>query len=63
MSEKSREANTVGTKEAGKMLGLAPSTVAKKCRDKVFPNARQDGYGSPWQIPISDIENYLLKRK
>lgn len=61
MSEKSHEANTVGTKEAGKLLGIQPRTVASKCRKNEFPNARQDGDRSPWQIPLADIEDYIQK--
>ena len=36
-----KKANTVGTQEAGKMLGLQAATVAQKCRNNEFPNAKQ----------------------
>ena len=50
-----KKANTVGTQEAGKMLGLQAATVAQKCRNNEFPNAKQYKKGTPWQIPIADI--------
>jgi len=59
--EQSHKANTVGTQEAGKMLGIKPETVASKCRNGDFPNAKQYKVGTPWQIPIADIEDYIEK--
>ena len=58
MEKKFHEANTVGTQEAGRMLGLQSSTVAAKCRNGEFPHAKQYKPGTPWQIPIADIEDY-----
>lgn len=59
--KKTHEANTVGTQEAGRMLGLQSSTVAAKCRSGELPNAKQFKTGTPWQIPIADIEEYKAK--
>lgn len=59
MANENHKPNTVGTQEAGRMLGIKPETVAKKCRNKVFPNATQYKEGTPWQIPIADIEDYI----
>lgn len=56
-----KKANTVGTQEAGKMLGLQAATVAQKCRNNEFPNAKQYKKGTPCQIPIADIEDYKEK--
>jgi excisionase family DNA binding protein len=50
-----------GTKEASEILGLAQSTISKKCREGVFPGAEQDAKNSPWRIPKEDIEKYLEK--
>ena len=61
MDNKEREANTVGTQEAGKMLGIKSDTVAAKCRNGEFPNAKQFKERTPWQIPIADIEEYKAK--
>lgn len=61
MEGKSHEANTVGTQEAGKMLGIKSDTVAAKCRNGEFPNAKQYKAGTPWQIPVADIEDYKAK--
>lgn len=61
MESKNREANTVGTQEAGKMLGIKSDTVAAKCRKGDFPNAKQYKERTPWQIPITDIEEYKAK--
>lgn len=55
------EPNTVGTQEAGKMLGISSKTVAAKCRNGEFPNAKQYKEGTPWQIPLADIEDYKAK--
>ena len=57
MEYERHEPNTVGTQEAGKMLGIKASTVAAKCRNKEFPNATQYKAGTPWQVPIADIED------
>lgn len=63
MKNDSHTANTVGTQEAGKMLGLKSETVAAKCRARNgdFPNATQYKPRTPWQIPIADIEDYIAK--
>lgn len=61
MEYEKHEPNTVGTQEAGKMLGIKASTVAAKCRNKEFPNATHYREGTPWQIPIADIEDYKEK--
>ena len=53
--------NSVGTQEAGKMLGIKFTTVAAKCRNGEFPNAKHSKKGAPWQIPIADIEDYIEK--
>lgn len=57
--ELNNKANTVGTQEAGRMLGIKSETVAAKCRKGDFPNAKQYRVGTPWQIPIADIEEYI----
>lgn len=54
---------TVGTKKAGEMLRLSSNTISRYCREGIFPHATHDDYGSPWQIPISDIEAFKEKRK
>ena len=58
MEHETHKANTVGTQEAGKMLGIKSSTVAAKCRKGEFPNAKQYKPGTPWQIPLAEIEDY-----
>lgn len=63
MPDKTHEPNTVGTQEAGEMLGIKSTTVAKKCRDGIFPNATQHKTNTPWQIPIADIEDYKQQRR
>ena len=54
---------TVGTKKAGEMLRLSSNTISKYCREGVFPNVTHDDYGSPWQIPITDIEAFKDRKK
>ena len=54
---------TVGTKKAGEMLRLSSNTISRYCREGVFPNATHDDYGSPWQIPIADIEAFKGGKK
>ena len=61
MEHETHKANTVGTQEAGKMLGIKSSTVAAKCRNGDFPNATHYKSGTPWQIPVADIEEYIEK--
>lgn len=61
MEQDNHKANTVGTQEAGKMLGIRSETVAKKCRNGEFPGATHLKSGVPWQIPIADIEDYIAK--
>ena len=51
-----------GTKEAAEILGLAQSTIAKKCREGFFQGAEQDAKRSPWRIPKSEIEKYRKAR-
>ena len=53
----------VGTKEAAEMLRCTKSYISVLCRNKKFPNAEQDAVGSPWRIPIKDIEQYMKRRK
>ena len=53
-----RKKLTVGTVEAGEILGLSRDKVSKLCREHVFPNAHQRQSGCPWSIPISDIESF-----
>ena len=60
-----KKANTVGTQEAGKMLGLQAATVAQKCRNNEFPNAKQYKKGTPWlSVDREDYkEKYYKHRK
>lgn len=58
MDQKVYKANTIGTQEAGKLLGIRSATVAAKCRNGEFPNAKQYKPGTPWQIPLAEIEDY-----
>ena len=52
----------VGTKEASAILRCSQNYVSKLCRLGYFPNAEQDDYGSPWRIPIQDLEEYLAQK-
>ena len=52
-----------GTKEASEILGLAQSTISKKCREGVFAGAEQDAKNSPWRIPKEEVEKYKNKKK
>ena len=51
-----------GTKEASEILGLAQSTISKKCREGVFAGAEQDAKNSPWRIPKKAVEQYKKKK-
>lgn len=61
MSEK--EKPTIGTAEAGEILGRDKNTISRWCREKKFPNAYQKAQGHPWFIPIEDIEKFQRKKK
>lgn len=52
-----------GTKEAATILKYKQEYVAKLCRAGIFPGAEQDAPGSPWRIPKTDIEEYLLRKR
>jgi hypothetical protein len=38
---------------AAEVEGVKPGTIKKRCRDGVYPNARNDGLG--WSIPATDL--------
>ena len=38
---------------AGEIAGVKRGTIKKRCRDGVYPNARNDGLG--WSIPVTDL--------
>ncbi len=48
----------VGTKEAAEILGCTQAYVSKLCREGKFNGAEQDAKGSPWRIPVEEVENY-----
>lgn len=53
----------VGSKEAANMPGVTASTISRYCREKKFKNAEQDAKGSPWRIPVDEIQEMLKRRK
>lgn len=59
--EKGADMEYVGTKEASAILKLSRDYISKLCREGRFPNAEQDDYGSPWRIPMKELEEYALK--
>ena len=62
MATEQKVQNVVGTSRAGDLLGVNKNTVSKWCREGKFPNATQDGYNQPWQIPMTDIVELMNKR-
>ena len=59
--KKEIKSSYVGTKDAAKMLGVSQSTISRYCRESIIKNAEQDAPGSPWRIPIEEIEK--IKRR
>ncbi|WP_317946906.1 helix-turn-helix domain-containing protein [Sporosarcina saromensis] len=54
--------NTVGLNEAAQMLGFqSRQAVSYQLKKNSFPNAFK--FNNSWRIPISDIDNFLLKVK
>ena len=43
------------------MLGVSQSTISRYCRESIIKNAEQDAPGSPWRIPVEEIEK--IKRR
>lgn len=57
----------VSVDEAAKMLGMSSRTVSRWVKQGYFPNAQKKNpfaaRGSAYEIPKSDIEVFLDKRK
>lgn len=52
----------VGSKQAAEILHCSRDYVSKLCRKGYFPHAEQDAYGSPWRIPMQDLEEYIIRK-
>ena len=53
---------TMGTKRVAELTGLSQTYIAKLCRRGDI-KAYQDATGSPWQIHIGDLNDWLKKNR
>ena len=53
--ETEKEVSYMGAKEASKLWGISPATIARWYREGKIEGAEQDAPGSPWRIPRDAI--------
>lgn len=54
----STQTKTMGTKRVAELTGLSQQYITQLCRRGVI-KAHQDAPGSPWQISIDDLNDWL----
>lgn len=52
------ETQLLTPRQVGRYLGLQPRTIARWCRDGVFPSAKK--IGRVWRIATDDHELHLM---